>query len=120
MERATIKHANILAFIDKLIKKYCERQNIKLSAFAYLLGIGESSLRGKRRGDTEFTLFEVLQIEQITSAEILPRFDEQITAEPQSEYKVTNKIDNLPHSDKIEKIKEAIPAPVFNYYITIK
>lgn len=120
MEYKANNYRNILQKIDEQIEFYCKRQNIAPPAFALKLGISESSLRNKRAQRTEYTLKEFLKIQEITGRNFLHSFDEQITAEPKSEYKVTNKIDNLPHSDKIEKIKEAIPAPVFNYYITIK
>jgi len=105
-----------LSRIDETIKNYCERQNISVGSFANLLNISESTLRMKRRGASEFTLFEVLKLQKITGEKILPCFDEPITAEPSEPYKVSNKQDKKAIA---EKIKDAIPAPVFNYYITI-
>jgi len=116
MNTTAIYYANIFRQIDEIIKNYVEAKNITFSAFANLLHISEASLRNKRQGKTEYTLFEVLKLQEITSRKILQAFDEQITAEPSEPYKVSNKQDK---KQIAEKIKDAIPAPVFNYYITI-
>jgi len=116
MNTTAIYYASIFRKIDEIIKSYVEAKNITFSAFANLLHISEASLRNKRQGKTEYTLFEVLKLQEITSRNILQSFDEQIAQEPAEPYKVSNKQDKKAIA---EKIKDAIPAPVFNYYITI-
>lgn len=116
MEYKANYYRNILQKIDEQINIYCKRQNITPPQFALLLGISEGSLRNKRSQRTEYTLKEFLKIQEITGCNFLQTFDENIAAEPPAHYKVSNKKDK---SAQIEKIKEAVPAPVFNYYITI-
>jgi len=70
----------------------------------------------KRIGGSEFKLFEILEHEKITGDKRVPCFDEQILQEPAKPYKVSS---NKDKTKLAEKIKDAIPAPVFNYYITI-
>lgn len=110
------KYSRIFSSIDETIKNLAERKNISYSEIAALLGMSDASLRGKRRGATEFTLFEILELQRFSGEKILAPFDESLASEPPAHYKVSS---NKDKSAQIEKIKDAIPAPVFNYYITL-
>lgn len=116
MYTTAINYAHIFRKIDEIIKSYCELQKITFSTFANMLHISEASLRNKRHGKTEYTLFEVLKMQEVTGRNILQGFDENILQESAEPYKMSS---NKDKAKLAEQIKESIPAPVFNYYITI-
>ena len=115
MEGTKKNNNKIFSSIDESIKKLAKRKNISISEVAALLGMSDASLRGKRRGATEFTLFEVLELQRLTGENILAPFDENIFSEPETAYKLSSKKDKAPD---LKEMSEAMPAPVININYT--